>query len=125
MNPVTLAATLTQSELAAPFVLAPPDETPLPRITREQIREVERANALWRGPISTLTDENRAVRLLLACGAVVEGWMSRRFLGRATFWTWDPPFARITNFLVGETPRILPGVVEPVAWTELEGDEGE
>lgn len=125
MSPATLAATLTQSELAAPFVLAPPDETPLPRITREQIREVERANPLWRGPISTLTDENRAVRLLLACGAVVEGWMSRRFLGRATFWTWDPRFARITNFLVGETPRILPGVVEPVAWTELEGDEGE
>jgi hypothetical protein len=90
-----------------------------------EVREVERANPLWRGPISTLTDENRAVRLLLACGAVVEGWMSRRFLGRATFWTWDPPFARITNFLVGETPRILPGVVEPVAWTELEGDEGE
>ncbi|MBL8844777.1 MAG: hypothetical protein JNN24_03305 [Hyphomicrobium zavarzinii] len=125
MSPATLAATLTQAELAAPFVLAPPDETPLPRITREQIREVEWANPLWRGPISTLTDENRAVRLLLACGAVVEGWMSRRFLGRATFWTWDPRFARITNFLVGETPRILPGVVEPVAWTELEGDEGE
>lgn len=125
MSPATLAATLTQAELAAPFVLAPPDDESLPAITREELRRIERSCPLWRGPMSTLTDENRTVRLLLACGAVVEGWMSRRFLGRATFWTWDPRFARITNFIVGETPRILPAVVEPVAWAETEGDEGE
>lgn len=109
MSPATLAATLTQAELAAPFVLAPPDDESLPAITREALRRIERSYPLWRGPMSTLTDENRSVRLLLACGAVVEGWMSRRF----------------TNFIVGETPRILPAVVEPVAWTETEGDEGE
>jgi hypothetical protein len=141
MNPVTLALGEVRREalrrndpplLCQLTVRLRPEQ--MERL-REQLSRDTRRNVLLLGPdievrdllrpMFTLTEENRTVQLLLACGAVVEGWMSRRFLGRATFWTWDPRFARISNFIVGETPRILPGAVEPVAWIETEGDEGE
>lgn len=71
-------------------------------------------------PIEALTDEGRVVLLLLGGGAVVEGWMSRRFVaGRATYWTWDARCCRVSQFLPGVDPVVLAGCVEPVAWSEI------
>lgn len=99
----TVSATLTQGEMA------PRRNHPLARFYSKY--------PLWRNDLSQLTDEGRAVQLLLAGGVVVEGWMTRRFLGRPTYWTWDPRFSRV-SWLPGEDAPLLPSCVEPIAWAE-------
>lgn len=85
---------------------------------------IERTNPLWHMPMDTLTEPNRTVLFLLAGGTVVEGWMSRHFeraLGRVTYWTWDPAFCTVSQFLSGVAPVVMAGCVEPVAWAPLPG----
>ena len=77
----------------------------------------------WR-PLVALNDENRLVALRLADGETVAGGMTRRFAlygYPVTFWTWDPRFARVSQFIPGERPRVLAGRVEAVAWASVDG----
>ncbi len=69
----------------------------------------------WRQP-ETPGFHDRTLYLKMPGFIVVKGWASRRFLNRVTFWTYDPRFARISQFLPGVEPVVLPACVEPIGW---------
>ena len=73
-----------------------------------------------------LVEPHTLVKLLMPGSVVVEGWMSRNFLGgKPTFWTWDERFARISQVqptFPGEAVSVLARLVEPMAWAPLVGD---
>lgn len=101
---------LTQGEAAAEMVGPPVDDG------AEYIRQALKNG--WTNP-ALLPDEGRTVYLLTPGYVVVKGWVSLRFLGRATWWTWDPRFAFVTPTAPGFPPRILPTTVAPLAWCEI------
>lgn len=122
MNQHAHVETLTQGERAAPRMLIEP---------------ASMFGIDWNYEIAVPPDVGRSVRLAVLVGdggtgrgadclivsrgwcAIVEGWMSRRFLGgKPTFWTWDARFCRVSEFLPGVMPVVLAGCVEPVAWAE-------
>jgi len=75
-----------------------------------------------------LVEPHTLVKLLLPGSVVVEGWVSRNFLGgKPTFWTWDERFARISQVqptFPGEAVSVLARLVEPMAWAPLAGEAG-
>lgn len=102
---MNIAATLTQREMTPQAALD---------------AAIDEANGVaWRWRMDALTQPHVSVWLLLRDGAVVEGWMTRRFLGRPTFWTWEPRFCSVSQFLPGVKTVVLAGCVEPVAWAEM------
>ena len=78
----------------------------------------------WVGGTGPFPDEQETVQMLVvppneAFPVVVDGWMTRRFAiygCPVTWWTWDPRFARVSQFVPGVTPVVLAGCVEALAW---------
>lgn len=74
--------------------------------------EAERS-ILWRD-LAKLKDEHTTVLLLTRHAGIVTGWMSRRFLGKPTFWSWSE---RVSKTL--DCGRVVPGFVEAIAFSEI------
>jgi len=69
----------------------------------------------WRAP-TDLNHPGREVYLLLPGEIVVKDWLATSFrTAPRTFWTWDGRFARKL-----ESGRVVPGLVDPMAWCEIE-----
>ena len=80
--------------------------------TGEMALEVQ-TSILWRN-LTELTDVHTNVLLLTRNAGIVTGWMSKRFLGKATFWSWSD---RVSQSLA--CGRIMPGFVDAIAWAEI------